>query len=181
MSRILPASVRGQAVLGAVVIVTLFGLLTGVASYLLVTQAARASETEIVSARIDDVVEQLGEAGGAGTDELDVGVVAQPNPVYVQVVTSAGEVVAASPGLADGARLCPAGPDSGAQTDTVELTVGTAPGQYLREVRPVAVSDRSLVVCAAVSGQPVQRVQGAVLAVLLVLLPLSVAAVSLTD
>ena len=104
MSRILPASVRGQAVLGAVVIVTLFGLLTGVASYLLVTQAARASETEIVSARIDDVVEQLGEAGGAGTDELDVGVVAQPNPVYVQVVTSAGEVVAASPGLADGAR-----------------------------------------------------------------------------
>ena len=179
MSRILPASVRGQAVLGAVVIVTLFGLLTGVASYLLVTQAARASETEIVSARIDDLVEQLGDTGLSGSDELDVGVVAQPNPVFVQVVTATGEVLATTPGLADGSRLCPSAPSATASTDTVDLTVGTVPGQYVREVRPVTAGDQSLVVCAAVSGQPVQRVQGAVLAVLLVLLPLSIAAVAL--
>ena len=179
MSRILPASVRGQAVLGAVVIVTLFGLLTGVASYLLVTQAARASETQILSARIDDLVEQLGDSGPSGSDELDVGVVAQPNPVFVQVVTGAGDVLATTPGLADGSRLCPAGANASSGTDTVDLTVGTVPGPYVREVRPVIVGDRSLVVCAAVSGQPVSRVQGAVLAVLLVLLPLSVGAVAL--
>lgn len=179
MSRILPASVRGQAVLGAVVVVTLFGLLTGVASYLLVTQAAKASETEIVSARIDDLVEQLGDAGGAGSDELDVGTVAEPNPVFVQVVTSTGDVLATSPGLSEGARLCPSGAATGAQTDMVDLNVGTGSGPYVREVRPVAVGSRAFVVCAAVSGQPVQRVQGAVLAVLLVLLPLSVAAVGL--
>jgi signal transduction histidine kinase len=179
MSRLLPSSVRGQAVLGAAVAMTIFGLIVGIAAYVLVTQVARTSEQDIVTARIDDVVEQLGDAGLTGSDPLDIGGAQQPRPVFMQVVTADGSVIATTPGVDKAAPVCPTPPPTEIQFDTVALTIGGAETTFLREARPVDAGGEAIVVCGAVSDEPIQRLQSAVLLALLLVLPLLIGGVCL--
>lgn len=179
MSRLLPSSVRGQAVLGAAVAMTIFGLIVGIAAYVLVTQVARTSEQDIVTARIDDVVEQLGDAGLTGSDPLDIGGAQQPRPVFMQVVTADGSVIATTPGVDAAAPVCPTPPPTEIQFDTVALTIGGTETTFLREARPVDAGGEAIVVCGAVSDEPIQRLQSAVLLALLLVLPLLIGGVCL--
>jgi len=177
MSSLLPASVRGRAVLGAAVAMTVFGLLIGAASFILVSQVARSSAHDVLTTRIGDVTEHLGEEGINGAESLDVAVVDRSNPVYVQVMYANGQIIATTPGLTAGTRICPAAVPDHTQRDTFTTTVNGTSTNFLREVKPA--QDGRYAVCGVVSDEPMERVQSAVLLALLVVLPLIIGGVCL--
>ncbi len=177
MASLLPASVRGRAVLGAAVAMTVFGLVIGAASFILVTQVARSSAHDVVSTRIGDVMEQMGDGGVEGGETLDVGIVNRANPVYIQVMAGDGQIVAATPGLPQDLRICPVAVPPKTVRDSISAQVKGVTTQYLREVKPTA--DGRFAVCAVVSDEPMERVQSAVLLALLVVLPLVIGGVCL--
>ena len=179
MGSLLPASVRGRAVLGAAVAMTIFGLLIGVASYILVTQVARSSALQVVSTRISDVSEQLGDGGLEGSDPLDLGVAERSNPVFIQVISSSGSIMASTPGLASDAVLCPAAVPARTSHDTFTTTVNGVSTTFLREVKPVTTPQGRVAVCGVVGDEAIERVQSFVLLALLVVLPLVIAGVCL--
>jgi signal transduction histidine kinase len=179
MSRFLPASVRGQAVLATAVAMMLFGLAIAFASFVLVSQVARSSAEEVLTARAAEVSEQLGDHALGGADPLDIGVVDQAHPVFLQVVDSTGAIVASTPGLGADIRLCPSAPTPSGQHDTVILPVNGTNTTFLRAVQPTATPDGQLYVCAVVNDATIERAQSAVLLALLVVLPLVIAGVCL--
>jgi signal transduction histidine kinase len=177
MRRFPPASVRGKAVLSTAVAMTIFGLAIGLASFILVSQVARSSAHDVVTTRIGDVIEQIGDRGIGGADALDLGIVERTNPVYVQVMSAAGEVLATTPGLAPDARVCPSAVPGRTVRDSFAMTVNGVRTTFLREVRPTR--DGQYAVCGVVSDEPMERVQSSVLLALLVVLPLVIAGVCL--
>jgi signal transduction histidine kinase len=177
MSSLLPSSVRGRAVLGAAVAMTVFGLLIGAASFILVSQVARSSAHDIVTTRIGEVVEQLGENGADGSEVLDLAVVDRSNPVYVQVMYGNGQVMASTPGLAADVRLCPAAVPDHTSRDTFTTQVNGSSTTFQREVRPV--DEGRYAVCGVIGDEPLERVRSGVLLALLVVLPLIIGGVCL--
>jgi signal transduction histidine kinase len=177
--RFLPASVRGQAVLATAAAMTTFGVAIAMASYILVSQVALSSEREVLSSRVADVNEQIGDRGLSGEDSLDLGLVGQSNPVLVQVVSPSGTVLASSPGLSSDLSLCPPTLPVAVVQDTLRTTVKGVETSFLRMVEPVSTANGDVVVCAVVSDSSVARAQSAVLLSLLLVLPLVIAGVCL--
>jgi signal transduction histidine kinase len=173
-----PASVRGKAVLGAAVAMTVFGVAIGAASYLLVSQVAVGSVEEILSNRVNDVRDEVSDGPMPALATLDLGLGGTSTPVLVQVVDGAGVVVASTPGLAADVRLCPASLPATRVRDNVTIPINGADASFIREVDPVAAGE-GLVTCAAISDAQVQRAQSAVLLALLTILPLLVGGVCL--
>jgi signal transduction histidine kinase len=167
-------------VIGAALGMTFFGLAIGTASYVLVSQSASASVQAILTARVDDVVEQINDSGTVNAEALDLGADAAHSPVYIQVVDDAGTLQGSTPGIAPTTQLCPIEPAGHRTSDAVLVAIGSgAPVRMLREVAPVHAKHASVRVCAVVSEEPVRRAQSAAILALAVILPLVVGGVCL--
>jgi signal transduction histidine kinase len=175
--RVTPRSVRGKAVLGSGLAIAVFGALLGLAAYLVVTQSATSSVLAAIDARISEVSDQLTEQAAENPGAVDLEPIGGVDPTYIQVVTPAGDVVAASPGLSAQVNLCPSPLPTTATQDRVSLSPTATVGTYVRVVSPVSAGGADVVVCAIGSDDPITRAQDAVLLALLLALPLLVLAV----
>ena len=179
MSRLAPASVRGKAVMATAVAMTIFGLVVSLGSFALVSQVARVSAEEVLAGRVAEVSAQVRDHAAEGDDPIDLGIVEQSNPVFLQVMDTSGAIVATTPGLDPDVRLCPASVPAATVEDTLVIPVGGEEGTFLRTVSPVETPRGTLGVCAIVSGVSIERARSAVLLALLIVLPLVIAGVCL--
>jgi signal transduction histidine kinase len=178
--RLGPRSVRGSAVTAAVVVMLLFGLALGTASFILVTRIAVSSLEDVVSSQAEDVRAQLEERPPGSPSHLDLESVEAARPVLVQVVRDDGLVVAQSSGIATGVSLCAGASGAGRVISEQTLDLGEGPSQVLQEVRAVTVDGRAARICAVASLHPVQLLQRNLLIVFVIGLPLVLLGVALS-
>lgn len=159
--------------MGTAVAMVLFGLVIGVASYVLVSRQAASAQHELLQARVTDVVEQAHESGPGG--DLDLASSQLPNTVLIQVADTAGRVFASSAGVAPNVTICPDPLPTKQEVGSAIVDVGHGPEDVIREATPIP--NTNAVVCAVLSEEPVQRAQTAVIIALVIVLPLVVAGV----
>lgn len=177
--RLRPRSVRGKAVLGAGLAITVFGMGIGVAAYVVVTQAAITSATSALESQVGEVSDQLSEQAVTDPEGVDLDSVTAAIPTFIQVTTSEGAVITASPTLAPTDRLCPAPPPTEPTADRATLSFAATTEAVIRYATPVATDSGAVVVCAVTSDQSVEKAQSAVLLTLLIAIPLLVLGVCL--
>lgn len=177
--RLLPRSVRGKAVLGAGVAVSVVGLMLGVASLLLVEQAATNATAEVLSTRVGEVRQQLADRDTTGPEAIEIGSVKADSPAFVQVVSAEGRILATTPGANPEVRLCPTPLPTVPMSDTAQMSINGARATFLRQVDVVSTPSGQIVVCAVASTDSIARPIRAVVVVLTVGLPLVVIALCL--
>lgn len=177
MRRVLPASVRGKAVLATAIAMTVFGLAISMGSYVLVSQVARNSAQEVLASRVAEISLQLRDRANEADDPVDLGIVEQSNPVFLQVMDAQGATIDTTPGLNADIRLCPAQIPTSTTEDTLTVPINGLETTFLRAVSPVQTDAGTLGVCAVINDESVERARSAVLLALLIVLPLVIGSV----
>ncbi|MDI1289074.1 MAG: ATP-binding protein [bacterium] len=172
--RLRPRSVRGKAVFGSGIAITIFGLGIGLAAYVVVTQAAITSATSALETQVGEVSDQMSEQAATDPAAVDLDALTAGVPTFIQVTSVEGAVIAASPSLADADLICPQPASGESSSDRTILSLAGESTGVIRFASPVDTSSGSVIVCAATSDESVQKAQSAVLLALLIAIPLLV-------
>jgi len=175
--RLTPRSVRGKAVLGSAIAITVFGLGVGLAAYIVVTQAAVTSANAALETQVGEVSDQLSEQAAGDPSSVDLDALTAAIPTFIQIAASDGTILAASPELGADVRICPQQLPIEQSSDRTSLSLNTAGSGFVRYAAPVTSDTGTVFVCAVTSDESIQKAQGEVLLALLIGSPLLVLAV----
>ena len=163
---------RGRAMSSTVLAILIFGIALGVASYILTTKVAISSLSDLMTSQVADTQAQILESGSKSTKLPELEAVEASRPVYMQVRSSQGDVLAETPGIAVNRNICLSPTPTDSVVSQISLDFGRGPQQFLATSSKVTIDGQPAKICAATSTATVHILQRNFIIFFLIGLPL---------